>query len=133
MNSTFINKDPRIAWIGNPHQQNCMVEAGTGSLPTKIHPEKKPQSKKTRRYSVYSINATRSHIFFRFCEQTLKMAANDASGQGLQSALKNRHQNIFFEKVMSQKPIFSFRIFMLQSISRIQSTVVFKMHHQDKL
>jgi hypothetical protein len=47
MNSTFKYKDPRIAWIGNPHQQNCMVEAGTGSLPTKIHPEKKPQSKKT--------------------------------------------------------------------------------------
>jgi hypothetical protein len=33
-----IYKDPRIAWIGNPHQQNCMVEAGTGSLPVKVHP-----------------------------------------------------------------------------------------------
>ena len=40
---------PRNAWIGNPHQQNCMVEVGTGSLHTKVHPEKKPQSKKTRR------------------------------------------------------------------------------------
>jgi hypothetical protein len=33
-----------FAWI-----QNCMVEAGNRSLPTKVHPEKKPQSKKTRR------------------------------------------------------------------------------------
>jgi hypothetical protein len=31
---------PRIAWIGNPHQQNCMVEAGTWSLPVKVHPKK---------------------------------------------------------------------------------------------
>ena len=27
------------------------------------------------------------------------MGANDASGQGLQSALKNRHQNMFFEEI----------------------------------
>ena len=40
INPTFKYKDPRIAWIGNPHQQNCMVEAGTGSLPTKIPPKK---------------------------------------------------------------------------------------------
>jgi len=46
MNSTFINKDPRIAWIGNPHQQNCMVEAGTWSLPVKVHPEKNRNRKK---------------------------------------------------------------------------------------
>ena len=31
-----------------------------------------------------------SHKIFSFCEQTLKMGANDASGQGLQSALKNK-------------------------------------------
>jgi hypothetical protein len=49
INSTFKYKDPRIAWIGNPHQQNCMVEAGTKSLLTKVHPEKKTQSEKTRR------------------------------------------------------------------------------------
>jgi hypothetical protein len=41
MNSTFKYKGPRIAWIGNPHQQNCMVEAGNWSLLTKVHPEKK--------------------------------------------------------------------------------------------
>jgi hypothetical protein len=35
----------------------------------------------------------RAHI--SFCEQTLKMATNDASGQGLQFALKNMHQNKF--------------------------------------
>jgi hypothetical protein len=47
INSTFKYKGPRIiAWIGNPHQQNCMVEAGTWSLPVKVHTEKKPQSKK---------------------------------------------------------------------------------------
>ena len=46
---------------------------------------------------MYSINLTRSHEIFSFCEQTLKMAANDASGQGLQSALRNKHQNIFWE------------------------------------
>ena len=34
---------------GTTHEQNCMVEAGTGSLLTKVHPKKKPQSKKTRR------------------------------------------------------------------------------------
>ena len=36
-----------------------------------------------------------SHKIFSFCEQTLKMGANDASGQGLQYALKNRRQNNF--------------------------------------
>ena len=36
-----------------------------------------------------------SHKIFSFCEQTLQMGANDASGQRLQSALKNRHQNNF--------------------------------------
>jgi hypothetical protein len=46
INSTFKYKGPRIAWIDNPHQQNCMVEVGTWSLPAKDHPEKKPQSKK---------------------------------------------------------------------------------------
>jgi hypothetical protein len=40
MYPTFKYKGPRIAWIGNPHQQNCMVEAGTWSLHTKIHPKK---------------------------------------------------------------------------------------------
>jgi hypothetical protein len=74
--------------------------------------------------SVFDKRCTKPY-FFSFCKQTLKMAANDASGQGLQSAQKNRHQNIF-EKVMSQKPIFSFLIFMLQSISNIRSTYNFK-------
>ena len=27
------------------------------------------------------------------------MGANDASGQGLQSAVKNKHQNILFEEI----------------------------------
>jgi hypothetical protein len=36
---------PRNAWIGNPHQKNCMVEVATWSLPVKVHPGKKPQSK----------------------------------------------------------------------------------------
>ena len=59
-------------------------------------------------YSVYSINATRSHIFFSFCEQTLKMAANDASGQGLQSAPKNMHQNNFSRKLWVKNPFSHF-------------------------
>jgi hypothetical protein len=29
---------PRNAWIGNPHQQNCMVEVGTRKYETKVHP-----------------------------------------------------------------------------------------------
>ena len=40
-----------------------------------------------------------SHKIFSFCEQTLKMGANDASGQGLQSALKKRHQKYVFEEI----------------------------------
>jgi hypothetical protein len=39
-------KDHRIAWIGNPHQQNCMVEVGTWCLIKKIHPEKNRKQKK---------------------------------------------------------------------------------------
>ena len=38
---------PRNAWIGNPHQQNCMVEAGTWSLPVKVHPEKWNRNRNT--------------------------------------------------------------------------------------
>jgi hypothetical protein len=34
-------------------------------------------------------------FLFFFGEQTLKMGANDASGQGLQSALKIRRQKFF--------------------------------------
>ena len=50
------------------------------------------------------------------------MAANDASGQRLQSAPKKKGRQKSFEKVMSQKHIFSILTFMLQSISRIRST-----------
>ena len=46
MNSTFKYKDPRIAWIGNPHQQNCMVEAGTEIFPQKCTPKKNRNQKK---------------------------------------------------------------------------------------
>ena len=49
--------------------------------------------------------------FFSFCEQTLKMAANDASGQGLQSAQKNRHQNNFSRKKV---PVFQESLFSLK-------------------
>ena len=34
--------------------------------------------------------------FFRFREQTMKMGLSDASGQGLQSAIRIRRQSIFF-------------------------------------
>ena len=43
---TSPQSGPRIAWIGNPHQQNCMVEVGTWSLLTIVHPEKKNAIKK---------------------------------------------------------------------------------------
>jgi hypothetical protein len=46
---------------------------------------------------VYSIILIRSHKIFSFCEQTLKMAANDASGQGLQSTPKNRHKQKIYK------------------------------------
>ena len=46
MNKTFKYKDPKIAWTGNPHQQNCMEEAGTWSLPLKVYPEKNRNQKK---------------------------------------------------------------------------------------
>ena len=42
------------------------------------------------------------------CLQTLKMAANDASGQGLQSAPKNRHQNNFSRKLWVKNPFSHF-------------------------
>ena len=69
-----------------------------------------PAVQSVRVYSLYLMNATPlkrytsqilSHKIFSFCEQTLKMGANDASGQGLQSALKNRHQNIFLRKLQA--------------------------------
>ena len=55
--------------------------------------ENTPQKKK------HSASQILSYKIFSFCEQTLEMGANDASGQGLQSALKNRHQNIFLRKL----------------------------------
>ena len=49
----------------------------------------------------HSASQILSHEIFSFCEQTLKMGANDASGHGLQYALKNRHQNIFLRKLQA--------------------------------
>jgi hypothetical protein len=43
---TTTQPGPRNAWIGNPDHRKCMVEVGTWSLPIKVHPEKKLQSKK---------------------------------------------------------------------------------------
>jgi hypothetical protein len=56
-----------------------MVEAGTGSLPTKVHQEKKPQSKKPRRCLIgnlipyqtpSSFFVLRFFFLVNFCEQT---------------------------------------------------------------
>ena len=41
-----------------------------------------------------------SYKIFSFWEQTLQMGTNDASGQGLQSALKIKRQTNFFGKIM---------------------------------
>jgi hypothetical protein len=46
MNPTFKYKNPRIAWIDNPQQQNCMVEAGTSRFAAKSSPRKKTAIKK---------------------------------------------------------------------------------------
>jgi hypothetical protein len=40
-----------------------------------------------------------SYTIFSFCEQILKIGANDASGKMLQYALQNRRQNIFLRKL----------------------------------
>jgi hypothetical protein len=53
--------------------------------------------------SLHSINLTRSHKILSVFEQTLKMGRNDASGQGLQSALKNIHQNKFSREIYESK------------------------------
>ena len=58
---------------------------------------RKPQH--TQLDSMYSINLTRSYKIVSSREQAMKMAANDVSDQGLQSALRNMHQNIFSRKL----------------------------------
>ena len=64
-----------------------MVEAGTLSFPAKIHPEKKPQSKKTRRCPIEnlityrtpsSFSASGFFLYVKFCRQT----AASEFGQG---------------------------------------------------
>ena len=42
-----------------------------------------------------------SYKIFNFREQTLKMVANDAPGQGLKYALKNKHQTNFSKKLLN--------------------------------
>jgi hypothetical protein len=58
--------------------------------------------------SVFDKPYTKPFFFFSFFEQTLKMAANDASGQRLQSAPKNRHQNNFSRKLWVKNPFSHF-------------------------
>ena len=48
-----------------------------------------------------------SYKIFNFRKQTLQMGENDAPGQGLQYALKNRHQTNFLRKLWAFQ--FSFR------------------------
>ena len=48
-----------------------------------------------------------SYKIFNFREQTLQMGENDAPGQGLQYALKTRHQTDFLRKLWAFQ--FSFR------------------------
>ena len=76
----------------------------------------------TRGYSLNSENVTEikrytaqilSYKIFSFCEQILKIGANDASGQGLQYALLNRRQNKFLRKLQAfevRYPLFSVKI-----------------------
>ena len=60
------------------------------------------------RYSLTSDNLTRikrytaqilSYKIFSFCEQTLKIGANDASGQRLQICALKQASKYFFEKI----------------------------------
>ena len=50
INSDKIRTSPqpgaRNAWIGDPHNRNCMVEVGTWSLPAKVQPQKNRNQKK---------------------------------------------------------------------------------------
>ena len=68
-----------------------------------------------------------NYNYFYIYLQNLKMGANDASGEGLQYATKNRHQNIFPRKlwrinpgffcpkeVKSRKSLFSMKIRILE-------------------
>ena len=47
-----------------------------------------------------------NYKYFYFYLQTLKMGANDASGEGLQYATKNMHQNKFSRKLWRINPGF---------------------------
>ena len=42
-----------------------------------------------------------NYNYFYIYLQNLKMGANDASGERLQSAVKNKHQNIFLRKLQA--------------------------------
>ena len=66
------------------------------------------------KYSLSSINLTqkkpdatqilsynKNSKIFSFCEQTLKIGANDASGKMLQYALQNQRQNNFLIKLQA--------------------------------
>jgi hypothetical protein len=70
----------------------CRVHFRMYSLGLENTPQKKHSAAQILSYKIFSTS---------FCEQTLKMGANDASGQGLQSALKNMHQNIFLRKLQT--------------------------------
>ena len=50
------------------------------------------------RPSTHGLKSNKSFIFFS--KQTLKMGANDTSGQELQSALKSRRQTNFLRKLL---------------------------------
>ena len=47
-----------------------------------------------------------NYNYFYIYLQNLKMGANDASGEGLQYATKNRHQNKFTRKLWRINPGF---------------------------
>jgi hypothetical protein len=54
-------------------------------------------SQKRSTYNFKKCTDEMNYKYFYFYLQTLKMGANDASGEGLQYATRNRHQNKFPE------------------------------------
>jgi hypothetical protein len=63
-----------------------------------------------------------SYKIFSFCEQTLKMSTNYASGQGLQCALKNKHQTSFFKAFSADinvlSKVFTLSLLILHTLLR---------------
>ena len=66
-----------------------------------------------------------SYKICSFCEQTLLMGANDVSGQGLQSSLKNRHQNTFLRKLQAFSQVLAIFVKITRQFLEISTNLSF--------